>query len=311
VLMLAVAPTWLGAYWMRVLSAVFMLAVVAQGINLMAGFMGYMAFGNVVFFGLGGYTTAVLMVKANLPFVLAAPAGILACMLVALVVGPILLRLNGHYFAIATLALNEAVKEVVANATPLTGGGMGLSVPLPPGGPLDNAMRFYYLLLASLLLASWATWEFSRRRLGLGCRAIRDNEAKAEASGLYTMRYKTLTWILSAAMTGAVGAIQAWWLTYIDPASMFDMGLSVKAFAILLLGGAGTVLGPIGGAFFIELMGNLTWSRLLNWHLGATGLIIIGVILLFPDGFGAAWRQQGWIGNRLATLRQWMRGGGD
>ncbi len=300
VVLLALAPVWLNAYWMRVLSTIFMVAVVAQGINLMSGYTGYPAFGNVVFFGLGGYTTAVLMVKADLPFALAALAGTLGCTLLALALGPTLLRLKGHYFAIATLGLNEAVKELVANASPLTGGGMGLSLPLPAGGPMVNALRFYYLLFAAMLLATWLTWEFGRRQLGLGCQSIRDNEVKAEASGLHTTRYKTVAWMLSASMTGAVGAIQAWWLTYIDPPTMFDMALAVKAFAILLLGGAGTVLGPVAGAFFVELLANLTWSRLLNWHLGAMGLVIMGVILLFPDGFNAALRPQGWIGHRLA-----------
>jgi branched-chain amino acid transport system permease protein len=96
----------------------------------------------------------------------------------------------------------------------------------------------------------------------------------------------------------AVGAIQAWWLTYIDPPSMFDLGLSIKAFVILLLGGAGTVCGPVLGAFVVELLANLTWSKLLNWHLGAMGPQIMGIILVFPDGFGAALRRGGWLARR-------------
>ncbi|WP_418316560.1 branched-chain amino acid ABC transporter permease [Piscinibacter sakaiensis] len=308
VLLLAVAPFWLNAYWMRVLSAVFTMAVIAQGINLMAGYTGYPAFGNIVFFGLGAYATAILMGTAGWSFAPAALVATLFCATLALAIGPPLLRLKGHYFAIATLGLNEAVREVVANWSALTGGGMGLSLPLPDGGPLFNARRFYFLLLAALLLATWITWEFDRRRLGLGCRAIRDNETKAEACGLHTTRYKTAAWMISAAMTGAVGAIQAWWLTYIDPPSMFDMGLAVKAFVILLLGGAGTVFGPVAGAFAVELLANFTWSKLLNWHLGAMGMIIIGVILLFPDGFQAALRPGGWIGHRLASWRAHRRG---
>jgi branched-chain amino acid transport system permease protein len=300
VILLATGPMWLNAYWLRVLSTIFTMAVVAQGINLMAGYTGYPAFGNIVFYGVGGYATAVFMVHLGWAFVWAGVAGTLLAALLALVVGPPLLRLKGHYFAIATLGLNEAMKEVVTNTTSLTGGAVGLSLPLPAGGPAYNAARFYYLLLGAMLLATWVAWEFDRRRLGLGCRAIRDNEAKAEASGLHTTRYKTAAWMISASMTGAVGAVQAWWLTYIDPPSMFDMGLAVKAFVILLLGGAGTVLGPVGGAFVVELLANLTWSKLLNWHLGAMGLIIIAVILLFPDGFSAALKPQGWIGHRWA-----------
>jgi branched-chain amino acid transport system permease protein len=269
----------------------------------MAGYTGYPAFGNVVFYGLGGYVTAILMGKAGWPFAAAALAAVLSTAVLVLLIGPALLRLKGHYYAIATLGLNEATREVIANSTPLTGGGMGLSLPMPEGGPLFNAVRFYYLLLAAMLAATWIVWEFDRRRLGLGCRAIRDNEAKAEASGLHTSRYKTIAWTISAAITATVGAIQAWWLTYIDPPSMFDMALSVKAFVILLLGGAGTVFGPVVGAFVVELLANLTWSRLLNWHLGAMGLLIMAIVLAFPDGFGAATGHGGWLRQRLQAWR--------
>ncbi len=290
-LVLLTGPLWMGAYWMRVMSAVFMLAVIAQGLNLMAGYTGYPAFGNMVFFGLGGYGTAMFMVHAGLPFWLAAPAATLACPLLALLLGPVLLRLKGHYFAIATLGLNEATRELVANGGDLTGGGTGLSLPLPEGGPLFNAIRFYYLFLAVLGLSLALTHLFARAHLGLGCQAIRDNEAKAEASGLHTMRYKTAAWMLSAVLTGAVGAIQAWWVTYIDPAAMFDMALAIKAYAGMLLGGAGTVLGPVLGASALELLANFTWSRLLNWHLGAMGVVVMLIVLFVPRGLGAAFRR--------------------
>ena len=304
---LLAAPAFAGAYWLRVLSTVFMYAVVAQGINLMAGYTGYPAFGNVVFFGLGGYTTGVLMLKFHLPFVPAALVAILFCPLVVLIIGPPLLRLKGHYFAIATLGLNEAVKEVIANATSLTGGGMGLSLPIPGGSASAGAMMFYYLFLGVMLASIWVTWEFGRRRLGIACRAIRDNEAKAEAAGMYTTRYKTAAWMISAAMTGAAGSINAYWLTYIDPPSAFDMAIAVKAFVIFLLGGAATVLGPVIGAFVVEALATLTWSRLLNWHLGAMGLLIMLVVLVFPNGFGIAWHR-----TRIARgLRARLSGRGD
>ena len=97
--------------------------------------------------------------------------------------------------------------------------------------------------------------------------------------------------MISAAMTGAVGSINAYRMTYIDPSAVFDMAIAVKGFVIFLLGGAGTVLGPIVGAFFVESLQTLTWSKLLNWHLGAMGLIIMLVIVLFPNGLRDAWRR--------------------
>jgi branched-chain amino acid transport system permease protein len=286
--LLLAGPIFLSLYWLRVLSNIFMYAVLAQGINVMAGYTGYPAFGNVVFFGLGGYTTAILMVQLQLSFAVGLVAGTLICPILVLIIGVPLLRLKGHYFAIATLGLNEAVKEVATNTSELTGGGMGLSLPMSSAGPGASTALFYYLLLAAMLASTWTVWQFSRRRLGLGCCAIRDNEAKAEALGLHTTRYKTAAWMLSAAMTGAVGAIHAYWLTYIDPPGVFDMAISVKSFVIFLLGGPGTVLGPLLGAVVVELLATFTWSKLLNWHTGAMGLLIMLVILLFPNGFREA-----------------------
>ena len=286
--LLAATPWFINAYWIRIAANIFMYAALAQGINLMAGYTGYPAFGNVVFFGLGGYTTAVLMAKLQLPFVAALIAAPMLCMFLALLIGPPLLRLKGHYFAIATLGLNEAVKEVISNTTRLTGGGMGISLPLPPGGPAASALTFYYLFLGTAVFATWVTWEFSRRRLGIACQAIRDNEVKAEACGLHTTRYKTTVWMISAAITGVVGSINAYWMTYIDPPAVFDMAIAVKSFVIFLLGGAGTVLGPVFGAAFVELLATFTWSKLLNWHLGAMGLIIMLAIALLPTGLREA-----------------------
>lgn len=286
--LLLAAPALLGPYWLRVLSNIFMYAVLAQGINLMAGYTGYPAFGNVVFYGLGGYVTAVLMTKLQAPFALAVLAGVAMCPLLVLAIGPPLLRLKGHYFAIATLGLNEAIKEVVSNAGGLTGGGMGLSLPLPPWGPVVSAVTFYYLFLGAMVVATWVTFEFSRRRLGIACCAIRDNEEKAAAVGLHTTRHKTTAWMISATMTGLVGAINAYQMTYIDPPTFFDMGIAVKAFVIFLLGGAGTVLGPVAGAAFVELLQTFTWSKLLDWHSGAMGAVIILVVMLAPKGFREA-----------------------
>ena len=286
--LLLAGPLLLNLYWLRVVSNVFMYAVLAQGINVMAGYSGYPAFGNVVFFGLGGYTAAILMAQLKLSFALALVAATLICPLLVLLIGVPLLRLKGHYFAIATLGLNEAVKELVTNATRLTGGAMGASLPMAPAGPTASAALFYYLLLAAMVVSTWTVWQFSRRRLGIGCCAIRDNEAKAEALGLHTTRYKTAAWMLSAAMTGAVGGINAYWLTYIDPPGVFDMAIAVKSFVIFLLGGPATVLGPLLGAAVVGLLATFTWSKLLDWHAGAMGLLIMLVIVLFPNGLREA-----------------------
>jgi branched-chain amino acid transport system permease protein len=201
-----------------------------------------------------------------------------------LLIGPYLLRLRGHYFAIVTVGLNEMIKALAANLT-LTGGGMGLSLPLPHGTPAQTTVNFYYMLLAlmlvSILLAAW----FRVSRLGLACRAIRDDEIKAEAMGLRTVTIKVAAWSLSAMLTGVAGAIYAYWFSYVEPPAVFDMLIAIKSFVIFLLGGPATVFGPVLAAFVVELLSTVLWSNLLHYHLGALGLGIMLIVLFMPNGF--------------------------
>lgn len=278
------APLYLNLYWMRILSNIFMFAAIAQGINIIAGYCGYPAFGNVVFFGLGAYATAIFMVRFGGSFYVGLMIGAAIAMVFAAVLGPPLLRLRGHYFAIATLGCNEAVKAIAATLNELTGGGMGLSVPLPPGDPRDNALLFYYLLLGVVLLGAAITAWLSVARIGYALRAIRDNETKAESMGIRTMRYKTFAWMISASLTGVVGGIYAYWFSYVEPPAVFDMTIAVKCFVIFMLGGAGTVAGPIVGAAVVELLATFAWSHLLSYHLGILGVVIIAIVLYAPHG---------------------------
>lgn len=169
---------------------------------------------------------------------------------------------------------------------------MGLSLPLPPWRPGPSAEYFYYLLLslmtACFLVSAW----FSASRLGQAARAIRDDEIKAQAMGLRTTTIKTAAWTLSAAFTGLAGGIYAYQFSYIEPASVFDMMISVKAFVIFLFGGAATLLGPVVSAFIIELSSTFVWSRLLNFHLGLLGLLIMLIAIFMPHGVLSALRSR-------------------
>ena len=297
------APSFLNLYWMRLLSYAFLYAVIAQAINLIAGYTGYPAFGNVVFFGLGAYGVAITMVKFDGTFWTGMAVAVLVSLLFAAVLGPPLLRLRGHYFAIATVGLNEAVKAFTNNLRDLTGGAMGLSLPFMQGGPVATAHFFYYLLFGLMALSVVLTFWFSRSRLGQACAAIRDDEEKAAAMGIRTARFKTGAWLISAGLTGAAGGIYAYWMSYVEPTVVFDMTIAVKAFVIFLLGGAGTVLGPVVAAFFFEFASAYAWSHLLAWHLGLMGLIIIGVVIFMPNGFGEFVRE------RLVAVGLGRRGG--
>ena len=288
---LACAPFFLNMYWLRNLTTIFMFAIIAQGINIIAGYTGYPAFGNVVFFGLGAYSTGVLMVKFQTGFITSMLAGAGVCLLFTLVFGPPLLRLKGHYFAIATLGLNEATRAIVDNLSDLTGGGGGLSLPLPPGDIGDSSRYFYFLLYGTMVLSIMVTYLLSRSRFGYACRAIRSDEEGAEGMGINTTLYKTLAWMVSSVFTGIAGSVYAYWMSYIEPAAVFDMTIAIKSFIMFLLGGAGTVLGPVIGAFFLEAVSNLTWSHLLTYHTGTLGVIIILVVIFMPKGFMSFLRQ--------------------
>ncbi|HZD16758.1 MAG TPA: branched-chain amino acid ABC transporter permease [Actinomycetota bacterium] len=298
-----VAPAFLNIYWMRVLSNVFMFAALAQALNIIAGYTGYPAFGNVVFFGLGAYTVAVLMVRVGVSFWLGVAAGGAFSAAVALLVGPPMLRLRGHYFAIGTLGLNEAIRAVVDNLTGTTGGGQGLSLPLPEGSALANAIVFYFLFLGTMVLSTVVTALWARSRYGYASRAIGSNEEAAGSMGVDATVVKTLAWGVSAFLTGIVGAIYAYRIGYIEPAAVFDMDTAVKIFVVMLLGGAGTVFGPVLGALFIEIAATYSWSNFLEYHTLILGVIIITVAIWLPGGIVA------FVRDRLARARVAFGGG--
>ena len=278
----AAVPTFVGLYWLRILTSIFMFAAFTQSINIMAGFVGYSAFGNVVFFGLGAYGTAVAIVKFHWAYPAALAAGLAACTVLVLTVGPPVLRLRGHYFAIATLGLNETMKAIVVNLTGLTGGGMGLSLPIPNETVGISARNFYWMFLTLTVAASLVALLMRTTRFGYACRAILANEEGAESLGINTTFYKTAAWLVSALIAGLAGGIYALWVGYIDTPSVFDMTIAVKGFVMFLIGGGGTVLGPLIGAVLVELATNLTWSNLLKYHLAVLGIIIMTAAVLIP-----------------------------
>jgi branched-chain amino acid transport system permease protein len=280
---LLLAPFVIGNYWIRVLTTMFMFGALASATNIIAGYTGYPAFGNVVFFGLGAYTTALAMTKFRTSFWTSLAVGIVICCLYAAVIGFPLLRLRGHYFAIATLGMNEATRAIIENLG-FTGGGMGLSLPLLKGD-VEIVNRYFYFLMLGLLVGTLGvSFWLSRTRFGYGCRAIRFDEEAAASCGVPTTRFKIVAWVLSALFTGMAGAAYAHWVGYVEPPVVFDMAIAVKMFVMMLLGGSGTVFGPLLGAFLIELVGLVAWTQFLNYHTAALGLIVIAVVIFVPGG---------------------------
>lgn len=288
---MTVLPFLVGNYWLRIWTTVLMFVAIAQGLNIIVGFAGYHSFGNAAFFGVGAYATGVAM-ALGVPFLATLPiaAGISA--LIAMVVGYPLLRLRGHYFAIATVALNVAFAEFIINIGGVTGGAQGLPLPMSDRSPNELYRIIYFLMLASAVGATVLVAWLGRSRFGFALRALKDSDAGAQAMGVNTTRTRVLAWMMSAAVTGLVGGIWAYWLTFIEVTSAFDISLSVKGYIMMLIGGLGTVMGPVLGAVFFELFATLIWTRFGEIHNLVLGVLVCAVILLIPQGLLALARSR-------------------
>lgn len=283
-IILLLMPTGVDAYWLRLGTTMLMYGVLAMSWNFIGGMAGYPSFASAAFFGLGAYAGAVAQ-KYGLPMVVAwSLAGAVAALFAA-ALGFALLRLRGHYFAIASLVVAEVLREIVNSATNLTGGGMGLNIPVPQMASIaDQARFFYYAMLGVAVLAFGAVLVTQRSRLGFGLRCIQQNESAADMLGVNTTLYKVNAFILSGVFVGVAGAVYASWVHYIEPPDVFDVLYSIKPIVMVLLGGAGTLFGPlIGAALFLSLE-ELVWRNYLSVHTGVLGLLIVLLVLFLPKG---------------------------
>ena len=234
--------------WFRIATTVAMFVVMASAWNIIGGLTGYASFGNVAFFGIGAYTVGVLVSNRGWPFPLALLAAPLTATVFALIVGIPLLRLRGHYFAVATLGVGVAVGEVVNNLGPL-GASTGLFLPI-----VRSDLLFFYMMLGAAAIAVLSTWFILRTRFGYGLLAIRENEEAAAVIGVNTTLYKVAAFCIAAALTGLAGGIFAQWNSFINQENVFAISDNVQMILMAVVGGAGTVLGPVAGAISLELI---------------------------------------------------------
>jgi branched-chain amino acid transport system permease protein len=282
--LMAIVPFLADTYVLRLATTVLMYAVLALSWNFIGGMAGYPSFATAAFFGLGAYAGGVAQ-KFGLGMWWAwGFAGLLAFAFAA-ALGLALLRLRGHYFAIASLVVAEVLREIINSATDLTGGGMGLNLPLRTGQTVQQqADFFYWTMLGLAALAMVATLAVQYGRLGFGLRCIQQNESAADMLGVNTTATKTTAFALSAIFTGIAGAVYASWVNYIEPPDVFDVLYSVKPIVMVLLGGAGSVFGPLIGAGVFLGLEEIVWRRFLEVHSGVLGLLIVLLVLFLPSG---------------------------
>jgi branched-chain amino acid transport system permease protein len=259
-------------FFLRVITEAIMWIGLAIAFDVLAGYTGYLNFGHGAFFGVGAYTTAILMMQAHWPFALALPMGGVLAGVGALIAGLPTLRLKGAYFAIATWALSRAVQQL-ALIMDITGGPDGMRLP-----SFLNPQFFYYLMLA-IVAATFALLWFllEHSPFGLKLKAVREDEDGAMALGLNPTKLKMQAFILSAVPTGILGGVYAYWITFIDPASTLGDMVSDQALVMVVFGGMGTLIGPVIGAVLIFAFKTLFWAYLSDYQL--LYLIILGAVI--------------------------------
>ncbi|MEY9178745.1 ABC-type branched-subunit amino acid transport system permease subunit [Bradyrhizobium sp. USDA 326] len=272
-----------------------LLAVLAQSWNVIGGYAGYASFGNSVFYGLGSYGVAIAMAQWQLPFWVGLLFGAALAVVFAVLIGMPVLRLRGHYFAMATLALAQVMAAIVSNVK-LAGRNVGLVLP-----PLNNDPLFYELSLLLLVLATLTVYWLTRSRFGFGLIAIRENEEGAAVMGVNTTLYKTVAFAISGVFSALAGGIHAYWVTFIDPESAFDIGLNVKMIIMAVFGGPGTVFGPVVGVLSLSAVSELLSSEITSFAGLFFGVVVVVAVVLMPRGLadvlrrfrGTGWRYFG------------------
>jgi branched-chain amino acid transport system permease protein len=275
-------------YVLQVGVSIFMWMALASSWNILGGYTGYISLGHNVFFGVGAYFSALVLIHYGVsPFVSAVGAGIVA-LLLGLLAGLVTFRTQGPAFIISTIALLFIVL-VWFDTWSLTGGSNGLSLPVPPFSREWLRVPFYYAMLLAALLAMLLSHRVQHSKFGLALRAIGADQVKAEVAGINTRLFKVLAFALSAFVPGIVGALFAYSISYVRPTIFFLIAVGAEMVLMSIIGGRGTVAGPVIGAALIVLLNeaSLTYFGATELNLVITGGLLVVVLLFFPAGSSA------------------------
>lgn len=308
VVVLALLPLSLDpqGYEIRILCIAMLFAALGQAWNIVGGLANQISLGHAAYFGIGAYTSTILLRMFSLSPWLGGLIGVVLAGLFALLLSVPTVRLKGHYFALATLGAGEAMRVIANSWASVTGGPVGISVPYSREASLwmmqfKTVLPNYYLFLIALVLVCLVFWRIQTGALGFRLRAIKENEQAAEVIGVNTYRAKLIASTVSAGITAFLGTLYAQFQFFFDPDTVFGVAtISVKMALIAILGGVGTLIGPLLGAAFIipmeELANSYFGSSVAGLSQFAYGVILIVVILLNPRGLVALLGQ---IGTRL------------
>ena len=272
------------SYLIYVLFQIFLFITLAQGWNLVAGYTGQISLGQHAFFGSGAYVTAMFW-NSGLggyfdPFTILL-SGFAATLLAILIGIPLLSRLRGDYFALGTLGLGEILRVIVIQGGAITGGSSGLIL---PSGAYTSITIYYYYSLALALFATLTVYLITKSRRGLALVAVRDCEIAAAASGIHILKYKVVAFAIGAFFTGLCGSLQAYYLFQVSAPNFFSLNWTLYPVIICVLGGVGTVIGPIVGAFVLTVLFEVSKEWLPMIHPILSGVLVVVVIIFLPGG---------------------------
>ncbi len=287
-------------YAIRILCLALLFAAMAQAWNIVAGLANQMSLGHAAFFGIGAYTSTLLLIQFGLSPWLGMVAGGILGGVAALVISVPTMRLKGHYFALATLAFGEVMRVIANSWGSLTGGPVGISVPFSQPSlalfQFKETRPYYWLMLGALVVVTVIFVAIQRSRLGYRLRAIKENVDAAEVIGVDTTRTKIIAAVISGSLTAMLGTFYAQFQFFFDPDTVFGVAsISVRIAMIAIVGGIGTAVGPILGAFFIIPMEELANQAFSDKAAGLSqlvfGTLLVIVILVEPRGFVAMGRR--------------------
>jgi branched-chain amino acid transport system permease protein len=301
--LLLVAPPFLPPYFLEILISVLLFAYLGSAWNILGGYAGQFSFGHAAYFGIGAYTSTLLFLRAGVSPWLGMLAGGCLAAAFGLAAGYLSCRygLRGPYFSLVTLAFAEMLRVIAVN-TKAVGSSLGLVIPSREAAPLSfvfgGKLPYYYVILAMALAAVLITRRLERSKLGYALRAIRENEDAAEASGVDALGMKLRAMALSSFLTALGGTFYAQYFAYIDPTITFGPAVSIQGLLQAIVGGAGTVLGPLLGSFVLTPISELSRAAIrgrAGVDVMVYGLVLILVISFLPNGL------MGWVRRRRAS----------
>ncbi len=287
-------------YALQILFRIYLFAALGLAWNLIGGYAGQLSLGHAAYFGAGAYGLALFSGKLGMSPWLAAFMGVVVALACALLIGGVSFRLRGPYFVLATIAFAEVLRLIAKNLPNVTGGDVGVQVPALFHGNVNRAFYWAAVTLAALAFAT--TVAISRARFGYCLMAIREDEDAALSVGIGAARTKLVALLVSAALTALAGALYASLFLYIVPDQVLSIDVSNEIAIVAMLGGAGTMLGPIVGSVVLESASELFKDIFKEAHLLIYGVLLVVVVLFLPEGI---------VGTLAAFLRRRaMFGGG-